>query len=144
MAPETEEIFLGYNWPGNVRQLQNVIHNIVVLNDEQQVTPNMLPAPLDEIPKTHLNYIKKNSQTTRYQIKSVNSITSSLKNAETFPKKIIPLWQVEKEAIERAVKLCNGNIAKAAGMLDVSPSTIYRKRLNWEAKTDTDGKATTP
>ncbi len=34
----TEEILLAYPWPGNVRQLQNVVRSIVVLNDGLEVT----------------------------------------------------------------------------------------------------------
>jgi two-component system repressor protein LuxO len=44
---------------------------------------------------------------------------------------IRPLIEVEREAIERAIALCGGNIAKAAAHLGVSPSTIYRKRASW-------------
>jgi two-component system repressor protein LuxO len=44
---------------------------------------------------------------------------------------ILPLWQVEKAAIESAIAICDGNIPKAAALLDVSPSTIYRKQKNW-------------
>ncbi len=45
---------------------------------------------------------------------------------------IKPLWMVEKEAIEKAIEVCDGNIPKAAAMLDVSPSTIYRKKQSWD------------
>jgi two-component system repressor protein LuxO len=43
LTPEAEARLLTYSWPGNVRQLQNVIHNIVVLNDGPAVTEAMLP-----------------------------------------------------------------------------------------------------
>ncbi len=46
---------------------------------------------------------------------------------------IKPLVQVEREAIERAIELCDGNIPKAAVCLEVSPSTIYRKKIAWLA-----------
>jgi two-component system repressor protein LuxO len=44
---------------------------------------------------------------------------------------IIPLWMTEKSAIEQAIEACDGNIPRAAGYLDVSPSTIYRKLQTW-------------
>ncbi len=47
---------------------------------------------------------------------------------------IFPLWLTEKTAIEKAIEACEGNIPKAAGYLDVSPSTIYRKIQAWNAK----------
>ena len=43
-----------------------------------------------------------------------------------------PLWLVEKEAIEQAIASCDGNIPKAAALLEISPSTIYRKKQSWE------------
>jgi DNA-binding NtrC family response regulator len=46
---------------------------------------------------------------------------------------IRPLWIVEKETIEQAIEQCDGNIPKAAALLEISASTIYRKRQAWEA-----------
>jgi two-component system repressor protein LuxO len=43
-----------------------------------------------------------------------------------------PLWLTEKNAIEAAIEACNGNINQAAGLLEVAPSTIYRKRQTWK------------
>jgi len=45
---EMDLIFLSYTWPGNVRQLENVIHNIVVLQQGPIVTVAMLPV-LEEV-----------------------------------------------------------------------------------------------
>ena len=47
-------------------------------------------------------------------------------------KDIRPLWLEEKEVIERAIEICEDNIPKAAAFLDVSASTIYRKKQQWE------------
>ena len=47
-------------------------------------------------------------------------------------KEIIPLWLSEKQTIEAAIKQCDGNVPKAAALLDISASTIYRKRQHWE------------
>jgi DNA-binding NtrC family response regulator len=48
-SPEVEQILSNYKWPGNIRQLQNVIRNIVVLHNGEMVTPLMLPPPLNEL-----------------------------------------------------------------------------------------------
>jgi len=45
-----------------------------------------------------------------------------------------PLWMVEKETIEAAITACDGHVPRAAALLGISASTIYRKRLNWEAE----------
>ncbi|MFA0232881.1 sigma 54-interacting transcriptional regulator, partial [Vibrio sp. 10N.261.45.A7] len=46
---ETQNLLKRYVWPGNVRQLQNIIRNIVVLNNETSVTKDMLPPPINKV-----------------------------------------------------------------------------------------------
>ena len=113
-APETEERLRFYHWPGNVRQLQNVIRNIVVLNQGGVVGPEMLPPPLNS------------------PIPVALATESSRAKPQQTIQTIKPLWLVEKETIEQAIDICEGNIPKAAALLQVSPSTIYRKRQSWQ------------
>ncbi|MEL7292042.1 MAG: quorum-sensing sigma-54 dependent transcriptional regulator LuxO [Pseudomonadota bacterium] len=115
LAPEVVERFSRYEWPGNVRQLQNVLRNVVVLNNGREITLDMLPPPLNQPAKNEIRVALTPSDTVSVQ-------------------DIFPLWLTEKNAIEQAIKACDGNIPKAAGYLDVSPSTIYRKLQSWNAK----------
>jgi two-component system, repressor protein LuxO len=50
---------------------------------------------------------------------------------------ILPLWRQEQQIIEDAIQSFSGNIALAAAALELSPSTIYRKRQAWA---EMDGK----
>lgn len=110
---EAESLFLAYPWPGNVRQLQNVIRNIVVLHDGDLVMPAMLPVPIN-------------------QLIPASAISTVTLPSEVLPQvPIKPMWLVEKETIENAIAQCDGNIPLAATMLELSPSTIYRKRVAW-------------
>jgi two-component system repressor protein LuxO len=120
-SAEVKDLILrSYNWPGNVRQLQNVIHNIVVLNNDRVVKLAHLPPPLT----TLLNDITINQcSPPKTQPEIINQSSST---------PIQPLADVERYTIENAIKICNGNIPKAAALLDVSPSTIYRKKQGWE------------
>ena len=45
-TPDAETALMAYAWPGNVRQLQNVIRNVVVLHDADMVDAGMLPPPV--------------------------------------------------------------------------------------------------
>jgi DNA-binding NtrC family response regulator len=45
---------------------------------------------------------------------------------------IRPLADIEREIIENAIDLCEGNVPKAAALLEVSLSTLYRKKQNWD------------
>ncbi|WP_165310645.1 quorum-sensing sigma-54 dependent transcriptional regulator LuxO [Vibrio ziniensis] len=115
LSPEVVERFKRYEWPGNVRQLQNVLRNVVVLNDGKEISQEMLPPPL--------NFPQQRNE----PAEQPNSSTITVHE-------IFPLWMTEKQAIEKAIEACDGNIPKAAGYLDVSPSTLYRKLQTWNEK----------
>ena len=120
-APEVEVILRRYSWPGNVRQLQNVIRNIVVLHNDETVIQTHLPPPLN---------ISLNNEEISQLVQS-QPHSSSVAVSPNGP--IRALASVEREVIERAIENCDGNIPKAAALLEVSPSTIYRKKQAWES-----------
>lgn len=125
-APETEAVLMAYQWPGNVRQLQNVLRNIVVLNSGEIITVDMLPPPLNSV------------DALRPALSSATGVSGvaanhDLASEDVDSTEIYPLWQEEKRVIERAISLCDGNIPKAAAQLEISASTIYRKRQQWQS-----------
>jgi DNA-binding NtrC family response regulator len=126
-SDEAAYVFNQYNWPGNVRQLQNIIRNVVVLHDDEKLQVMHLPPPL-------------NSQFSEEELESHSQVHGDTGNvaipnqdAQIPPDDIKPLAQVERETIEQAISLCDGNIPRAAALLDVSPSTIYRKKGTWSS-----------
>ncbi|MCP4697691.1 MAG: sigma-54-dependent Fis family transcriptional regulator [Gammaproteobacteria bacterium] len=129
-STETEAVFLDYEWPGNVRHLQNTIRQLVVLNEGEIVSPEMLPGLLPG----SANVVGTPAQSAQMPV-SVHKVPGASplqKNAG--PESIRPLRKVEKEIIENAIALCEGNIPKAAIFLEISASTIYRKLQAWEGK----------
>ncbi|HBC07196.1 MAG TPA: sigma-54-dependent Fis family transcriptional regulator, partial [Rhodospirillaceae bacterium] len=52
---------------------------------------------------------------------------------------IRPLWQVEQELINAAISQCDGNVSRAAALLELSPSTVYRRLREAEEKADGGG-----
>lgn len=46
--------------------------------------------------------------------------------------KVLPLHVTERNAIEQAIRACDGNVVRAAGLLEISASTIYRKLAHWQ------------
>lgn len=113
---EVQSLFLSLAWPGNVRQLLNVMRHVVVLNNGDTVTRAMLPAELM-------------GDTAR---------TATLPRAEATPALTLdalvgkPLAEVERLVIEATIAHHGGSIPKAARVLDVSPSTLYRKIESWK------------
>ena len=119
-----ESVFRAYPWPGNVRQLQNVVHNMVVLNEGGLIDVDMLPSPLGEYASEEGAGAVPEQQPPLPQRKEGARYAHE--------RMIQPLAEIEKVAIERAIRLCGGNIPKAAAHLGISASTIYRKRATWE------------
>lgn len=118
-APEVEAVLAAYHWPGNVRQLQNVLRNIVVLNSGAEVRPDMLPLPLAAVAAT-----------------DPPPSARCAHREHPAPPTVRPLWLAERDIIEDAIARCGDNVGKAAALLQINPSTIYRKRTTWRRLTE--------
>jgi two-component system repressor protein LuxO len=107
-----------YPWPGNIRELQNVLRNTVLFNQGPLVGEAML------------NRLDPNAVARPGAPPPAIAALAAMPRPAGAPVK--PLWLVEKEAIEEAIALCNGNIPRAAALLEINPSTIYRRKSEWD------------
>lgn len=123
-----KQFLLNYPWPGNVRQLENLIHSVVIMNQGQYINVDMLSRlveqeMLDELPaQTQTPSVSVIPEPVSAPNGAINSDTSG---------EVKPLAEIEKQAILAAIESCQGNISQAAALLDVNPSTIYRKMQKW-------------
>jgi DNA-binding NtrC family response regulator len=124
-APEVELYFQSYGWPGNVRQLLNVVRNIVVMHDGEVVGIDMLP-PIGERSKT----AEITTPVPTSHNAAPRAAAAGFKQTAS-AESIEPLAIAERHYIEQAIELCGGNIHWAARQLGISPSTIYRKKEAW-------------
>lgn len=106
-----------YPWPGNVRQLENTVHRLVVIGDEEAISYEALRNAISDTDTQDAAAPSASRRSTPIEIKG-NTIE--------------PLWLTEKRAIQAAIDACDGNINRAAGLLEVAPSTIYRKIQAWK------------
>jgi DNA-binding NtrC family response regulator len=121
IAPDVKDFFCHAAWPGNVRQLLNVIRHVVVLNDGPVLTRAMLPPGLDAAPRTPA------------------APPPPARAAEPEPPRpatldgIIgrTLAEIERMVIEETVAREGGSVPRAAKVLGVAPSTLYRKMEGW-------------
>ena len=117
LDPTVQDLLSRLPWPGNVRQLLNVIRNVVVLNPGGWVTPDMLPSSLaaeTAIPRPALQGLPP---------------AAELPPLETLVG--LTLAEAERRLIEATLAQHGGSIPRAARVLDVSPSTLYRKIDGW-------------
>jgi len=141
-SSKAEKIIRNYPWPGNVRQLGNCIHSVVVLNEGPLVTEENLAQALQLGKEQIKQYLSAHIPNTDFDhrlgdTKAEVFNPATLENVSLInPKRdgaILPLSEVEKKAVEHAIDCCSGNVVKAAAALEVSPSTLYRKLQSWDS-----------
>jgi DNA-binding NtrC family response regulator len=101
LSPEALDVLARYSWPGNVRQLINVIEQVVVLAEDDVVTPGHLPA-----------FIRPHGAP------AVHRMDAS---------EVVPLRDVERQYIEFVVHHFGGHRANAAKALGIGERSLYRK-----------------
>lgn len=110
LSAMAEELMLSYGWPGNLRELENLIHSLVVTCDSNMVQVEDLPCTI----------VAKNAA-----MDSRNSITLGLNNFKGQDFKAI-MGQLETQILKNAVS-AYGSIPKAAKALGLNRSTVFRK-----------------
>ena len=119
---EAYDAMLRYHWPGNVRQLQNVIERAVVLAQGSMITPRNLPhevvhsAPPDHEAAASPGFSESQPALATPRIRRMLTDSQSLNLAER-----------EKAALLAALEQCNGNKKKAAELLGIHRPTLYTK-----------------
>jgi transcriptional regulator of acetoin/glycerol metabolism len=106
--PNVIEIMSNYDWPGNIRQLENIIESIIVLNKGNEINVDDLPDSFGEKPSCE------------------NMATSAPYN------RLISLEEIEEIAIRNTLKSVDGNITEASKILGVTRRTIYLKNKKYD------------
>lgn len=118
-APEAMVLLTGADWPGNASQLQAQMQRLVPLLDGSPVSTAQLAATrAPALPELRI-----------------------MPAPQPARQAILPLWQQEQRIIEDAIASLGGNVTLAAAALELSPSTIYRKRQAWAEMAETRGAA---
>ncbi|MED4073679.1 sigma-54 interaction domain-containing protein [Priestia endophytica] len=110
--PEVIQEMLRYDWPGNIRELRNIVERLIVFATDGVIKREYLPFNTSNI-----------------------SFESTPKNASTVIKEndstILPLQeemnQHEKKIIERALQILNGNKLECAKQLGITRATLYNR-----------------
>lgn len=126
---DAEKVLLSYEWPGNVRQLKNTIHNIILLNKGEKITADMVRAGLKNLiplqPVSPTNYLQITEPDNEADAPFMMSVI--IASGDT----VYPFWQIEKEILLKTLEHCNGHVVKAAELLELSYASIYKKLRAW-------------
>jgi len=90
---EAYEKFMNYKWTGNVRELENLLERLIVLEDSEVINASVIPEEFS-----------RSNQTDR-----------------------LNLEEIERKTIKKALEMSNKDKNKAADLLGIHPSTLYRK-----------------
>lgn len=103
LSPTVQQRLISYSWPGNVRQLENILERLLVLSSGDLITIEDLPEEL------------------------ISPSAPSAVLWPTLPEEGLSLDEIERELISRALDKFKGNQSQAAKYLDISRRTlIYR------------------
>ncbi|MBN1144759.1 MAG: sigma-54-dependent Fis family transcriptional regulator [Bacteroidales bacterium] len=100
MTGDTYDALADYHWPGNIRELKHTIEKAVILSDTDLLKPDNLGL--------------RSGNTNIYAARDRDGDTGSLSD-------------IERNAIIRALERFDGNVTKAAKLLEISRTTLYSK-----------------
>lgn len=103
LSGQAAERLLAYSWPGNVRELENCVERAVALTLFEQIAVDDLPEKIRSYERTRLPPSSED------------------------PSEILPLEEIERRAILRALESLGGNKTAAAQALGLDRKTLYRK-----------------
>jgi DNA-binding NtrC family response regulator len=97
LTKEAMDILLHYSFPGNVRELENIIERAIILEKRPMITPESLPQTIKI-----------------FQIETIE------------PGKVKTLDEFSREYAERVIEMAGGNKSRAAELLGISRTSLWR------------------
>jgi len=115
LSADAEQQLLKHKWLGNVRELKHLIHNLVILNQDQLITADMINMRMDDNKEFELvpAAIAETNSTNQISKITINQFGA--------------FKEMEKEIINQAIEYCNGNVTNAAKLLKIGRATIFNK-----------------
>jgi PAS domain S-box-containing protein len=123
-SAEVKERLMQHAWPGNIRELENVLERTINVLDGKTIELVHLPLYLRELEPESTSEIE--------------SRTESSQPLAEIPLPVVPLKetlaQAEKKAILNALNVTNGNKQEAAKLLEIGKTSFYEKCKTYEIK----------
>jgi len=174
ITPEALQILVDADWPGNVRQLRNLVESMVVLAPEGEIRASDIPrdvrertrglpvrvvAGTREVAGKELEFIFRSLVELKLQVEELRRrlderpspqrvevievghgtpLATQIEEAETTPEAEVlyhsgmTMADVERAAIEAALRETQGNRRKAAELLGIGERTLYRKLKQYQ------------
>ena len=122
-SPATLTMLTAFDWPGNVRQLENAVYRAIVLSDDPHLQPHDFPS-----------ISGLSSPPAVVEPAAAGAEPSAQAEGPTGPVSVLdekghvrPLDEVERDLIQLAIEIYAGHMTEVARRLGIGRSTLYRK-----------------
>jgi DNA-binding NtrC family response regulator len=122
ITPEALKLLEEYPWPGNIRELENVLERAVISSQNDNLR-------IEDFPILSEKKVEYESEP-KIEKKPNNDFID-------FDRDILPMEDVEKNYLKYALKLSGGNISKTAKKLKIGRATLYRKLQKYKIINET-------
>ena len=145
-SPDALDAMCRYNWPGNVRQLENLVERLAILGNGPEIAYEEIPPEiragtgvhppsshdLHGVPSAGIQVEQGLASASPAPIASNHSPSNGNSSAEPATgngdsDELRTMDQIEKQAIINALKQTSGNVSNAARVLGLGQATVYRK-----------------
>jgi transcriptional regulator with PAS, ATPase and Fis domain len=120
LTPEVLDVLVRYHWPGNVRELENCIQHMVAVNSGPLLH-------LTDLPSAIRNVLHASQSACVAMAAAVGGTPAAVGAVGEPEAGVLPLTELEKRAILRALEFTKGDRGMAASLLGIGRTTLYRK-----------------
>jgi two-component system response regulator AtoC len=137
LSPEAKACLEAYSWPGNIRELRNVIERAVLLTRDRSITPDLFPPEVTKMEPASPGASSKNTPHPRAldRLPTLPDLSGdeAPPAVEVFPRATDAsrlqeeVEQLERARIIEALAKCNGNQTRAAALLGITRRVLIKR-----------------
>jgi DNA-binding NtrC family response regulator len=130
IEPDAMNALLAYQWPGNIRELQNYLERGVVLTGGDSLTLEQLPSTVvGDSSASQAAVFRPTDEQSLIREYVYHRISKSAAEADDLHRQIVE--PVEKELIAQVMEACQNTQTKAANRLGINRNTLYKKLVEF-------------
>jgi two-component system response regulator HydG len=118
IAAETMDVLQRYPWPGNIRQLENIVQHAVLVSSGSELRPEHLPNPVRPVEQPVSLFMPMEWPAVEKEAGGAEEASTTLAGSRSAS---------ERQLIERALMLAGHSRSRAAYLLGISRATLYKK-----------------